>query len=216
MNVVSSFKSKVGEFVLKKQAKHNRRTVKSCNINVSKNIGVLFNASNQASFKIVKDFVKSITTPSNNVMVLGYVDSKQMIDHYLYRKGFEFFTRNDLNWFYKPENEAVSNFISQKFDLLIDLNIEESFPMKYILSLSKSNFKVGIHTENHDLLDLMIYIESEKEAIKELKDEVMKQQGSTKDHSTSYDTIANEMSDVELQLNFLINQLVHYLSKIKN
>lgn len=214
MNLVGNFKKNVGEFVLRKQTKNLKRKIVSCNMHEAKNIGVLFNATHLVSFEIVKKFVKQLSTPSNNVSVLGYVDSKQMIDHYLYRKGFEFFTRNDLNWFQKPEGEGVTAFIRQKFDLLIDLNLEESFPMKYILSLSNATFKTGKYTVSHNLLDFMIDIESEKKVIKELQIEIDKDRHKGNRHNSSYDKIADKKTDVELQLNFLINQLVHYLSKL--
>lgn len=215
MNLAGNLKKNLGEFVLRKQTKSIKRKTVSCNLHDAKNIGVLFNATHLVSFEIVKEFVKQISTPANSVSVLGYVDSKQMIDHYLYRKGFEFFTRNDLNWYQKPDNEGVNAFINQKFDLLIDLNLEETFPMKYILSLSKADFKTGKYTPNHDLLDFMIDIESEKKAIKELQSEIDKDRMKGEHHGTNYDKIADKKTDVELQLNFLINQLVHYLSKLK-
>lgn len=215
MNLAGNFKKNIGEFVLRKQTKHLKRKTVSCNLHEAKKIGILFNATHLVSFEIVKDFVKHISTSANEIIVLGYVDSKQMIDHYLYRKGFEFFTKNDLNWYEKPEGEAVSNFISEKFDLLIDLNLEDSFPMKYILSLSHSQFKTGRFTDKHNLLDLMIDIESEKKAIREIQIEIDKDKKKHNGHSANYDNIANKKTDVELQLNFLINQLVHYLSKLK-
>jgi hypothetical protein len=214
MNLAGNLKKNVGEFFLRKKTKNLKRKTVSCNLHEAKNIGVLFNATHLVSFEIVKEFVKQLSTPSNNVSVLGYVDSKQMIDHYLYRKGFEFFTRNDLNWFQKPENEGVTTFIEQKFDLLVDLNLEESFPMKYILSLSNATFKTGKYTANHNLLDFMINIESEKKVIKDLQTEIVKDKQKISSHSSNYDKIADKKTDVELQLNFLINQLVHYLSKL--
>lgn len=215
MKIVGNIKRNIGEFVLRKQSRHFKRNIVSCNLQEAKNIGVLFNATHLVSFEIVKEFVKQISTPANNISALGYVDSKQMIDHYLYRKGFEFFTRNDLNWYKKPENEGVTSFMNKQFDLLLDLNLEESFPMKYILSLSNASFKTGKYTEKNNLLDFMIDIESEKKAIKELQVEIDKDRRTRNGHSTNYDKIADKKTDVELQLNFLINQLVHYLSKLK-
>ena len=215
MKVGTSMRSKVGEYVLRRQLRRLKRTVESCNINEANSIGVLFNATHSVSFDIVKNFVKELSGKSKKIMVLGFVDSKQLIDHYLYRKGFDFFTRNDLNWFEKPQNIAVTNFINQKFDILINLNLEDAYPIKYILSLSKASFKVGQLTQAHQYHDFMIDIKQEQEAMKDIQSELLKDQKQIKDHRTEYDSIADLKTSVELEMNFLINQLSHYLSKIK-
>lgn len=208
-------RSKVGEFVLSKQLKQQHRTIKSCNLENASSVGILFNATHSVSFEIVKNFVKELSNTNKNIMVLGFVDSKQLIDHYLYRKGFEFFTRNELNWFQKPESPAAIEFINQEFDLLINLNLEDTYPIKYILSLSKASFKVGRLTGSHQYHDLMIDIEQEKVAMKDIQDELLKDAPEVKVHQNSYDNIADLKTSVELQMNFLINQLLHYISKLK-
>jgi hypothetical protein len=215
VRVAQSLRSKYGEYVLSKNLKHNKHEVHSCNINSAQSIGILFNATHSVSFEIVKNLVKELSGKKRKIMVLGFVDSKQMIDHYLYRKGFEFFTRNHLNWFDKPENEAVTEFINEEFDILINLNLEHNYPIKYILSLSKAKFKVGRLTDQHKYMDFMIDIESEKEAMREIQSELKKDGKPAKEHRTSYDNIADTKTSVELQMNFLINQLLHYLSKLK-
>ena len=61
----------------------------------------------------------------------------------------------------------------------------------------------------------MIEIEKEKEAMKDIQLELEKDIIKTKAHRTSYDNIADIKTSVELQMNFLINQLLHYLSMLK-
>jgi hypothetical protein len=215
VRVPAGMRSKYGEFVLTKKLKQHKRVVKSCNIYNAKSVGILFNATHLVSFEIVKNLVKTLSDKNRKIMVLGFVDSKQMIDHYLYRKGFEFFTRTQLNWFDKPEGDAVNDFIEQEFDVLINLNLEISYPIKYILANSKASFKVGRLTDQHQLMDFMIDIEQEKEAMKDLQSELQKDAEKSKTHHTNYDNIADEKTSVELQMNFLINQLLHYLSMLK-
>jgi len=214
MNLTGNLKKKVGRYVLNKQIGAKKRKMHSCNLREAKSIGVLFDATHPFSFEIVKDLVRDLSTTAKEVMVLGYVDSKQMIDHYLYRKGFEFFTRNHLNWFNKPQSEAVNEFI--KKDILLNLSLEQNYPVRYIFSLSNAKFKAGRFFADDLQADFMINIEKEKASILELQKELTHEQQKTKDHRTSYENIADIKTNAELQLNFLINQLVHYLSQIKN
>ncbi len=215
MKFAAGLRSKYAEYVLSRSLKHHHRVVKSCSLKNAKSIGILFNATHSISFEIVKNFVKEISSKDKEIHVLGFVDSKQMIDHYLYRKGFEFFTHNELNWYNKPEGEAITDFIKNKFDILINLNLEDSYPIRYILSSSLAYFKVGRKTDSHDFHDMMIEIEKEKAAMKEIQEELQKDIKQTKSHKASYENIAEQKTVVELQLNFLINQLLHYLSMLK-
>ena len=215
MKLAAGMRMKYGEFVLKRNLKHLKRNVKSCNIDDAKSIGILFNATNSASFETVKNLVKELSGKRRKIMVLGFIEGKHLIDHYLYRKGFEFFTRSHLNWYEKPKSEAVSEFIKEEFDILINLNLEESYPINYILSLSKASFKVGRLTQNHQYLDFMIDIENEIVAMEELQLELQQDVKNAKTHRTNYDSIADVKTSLELQMGFLINQLLHYISKLK-
>lgn len=212
---MSGIRSKVGNYVLRKSLKKQKRKMQSCNLHKAVSIGIIFNATHVFSFEVIKDFVKELSTTAKEIFVLGFVDSKQMIDHYLYRKGFEFFTHNQLNWYKKPEGEIIKEFINKDFDILFYLSLEDIYPLRYILALSKAKFKVGRFFENDEYLDFMIDIEKEKTAMKELQKELAKDQKKMKQHLTSYDKIADKKTDIELQLSFLINQLNHYLAQIK-
>jgi len=213
---MEKIKQKFANYVLNRRIRRQKRNIQACNIQDSKSIGLLFNATHTISYEIIKDLVKQLSTPKNKIMVLGYVEGKHMIDHYLYRKGFEFFTKNQLNWYQKPISSAVDDFISQPFDILINLSLERIYPIQYIVALSKARFKAGIYTEDENVLDFMIDINKEKETIRNLQIELAKDVKEAKNHKTSYDSIADIKTNAELQLSFLINQLVHYLSQIKN
>ena len=53
-----------------------------------------------------------------------------------------YFCKSDLNWFSKPSTEVV-NFTGIEFDILIDLELEPVFPLKFVLKSSKAKMKVG-------------------------------------------------------------------------
>jgi hypothetical protein len=215
MNYMSGIRSKVGHYVLSKNIKKHTRKMSSCNLREAASVGILFNATHLFSFEIIKDLAKNLSSSAKEIMVLGFVDSKQMVDHYLYRKGFEFFTLNELNWYKKPEGEAITEFINKNFDILFYLNLDEIYPLRYILALSKAKFKVGKYIEDDEYLDFMIDIEKEKIAMKDLQMELAKDQKKSKLHRNSFDKIVDTKTDIEIQLNFLINQLLHYLSQLK-
>jgi hypothetical protein len=215
MRIIENTKAYMGNRAINAVLREVKRDLHSCNIHKAKTIGILFNATHQVSFEIVKELAKNLSSKDNEIEVLGYVDSKQMIDAYLYRKGFEFFTRNQLNWFYKPEAEIVESFVSKSFDLLLDLSLDNPFPIRYIMSCSAAKFKAGRYLHNEDYLDFTIDIEKEKKTMIDIRHE-LEIDIDNRSNNKEVEKIIDTKIQTEIQLNFLINQLVHYLSIIKN
>lgn len=215
MNFLERTKANWGDRIIRSKLTSTARNAVPCNINGAQTIGILFNATEQVSFDIVKELVKKLTNKNNTIEVLGFVDTKQLIDHYLYRKGFDFFTRKQLNWYYKPISENVDNFIKKPYDMLLDLSLDNPFPIKYILTFSEAKFKAGRYSENCDYLDLMIDISKEKETMFALRNEVEKGKKNINSKNEEVEEIIDKKVQTEIELNFLINQLIHYLSILK-
>ena len=66
--------------------------------------------------------------------------------------------KEDINITYRPVAREANEFINANFDLLIDLNFKNLFPLRYISHLSMAGFKVGIfdNGNNNNLYDLMM------------------------------------------------------------
>ena len=189
MKIIESTKAYLGQRSIRTFLKSNTREVAACNIKEAKTIGILFNATHQISFEIVKAFVKDLSMKKKAVDILGFVDSKQLIDHYLYRKGFDFFTRSQLNWYYKPIVPNVEKFIVKPFDLLIDLSLDDPFPIHYIIACSLAKFKVGRYYEGQECLDFMIDMEKEKEAMDKIREELDKDVNEKKKNNKEFEKI---------------------------
>ncbi|MBN1952713.1 MAG: hypothetical protein JW801_16040 [Bacteroidales bacterium] len=215
MKFIENTKRLLGERAIRQQQKMQKRKLASCNIQNAKTIGILFNATHAVAFDIVKDLVKDMEVYKANILALGFVDSKQLIDHYLYRKGFDFFTRNELNWYGKPTSENVQAFIKKPFDILLDLSLDNPFPVKYIVACSSAKFKAGRYQPEQEYLDFMIDMEKENAAMTDIHKELAKDQLGARGKNKELEKIVNKKIQTEIQMNFLIRQLVHYLSKIK-
>ena len=212
--MLNNTKTYIGKRVLKRKLRDRARSTKVCNINEAKNIGIIFNATQLVSFEIIRNLTKELTERKIKVSVLGYVHSKKLIDHYLYRKGFSFFTKGNLNWFKKPVSESVEEFINIPFDILINLCLEESYPIQYIVALSASSFKVGKYSDEPNYLDFMIDIEKEKQEMRDLQKQIT-EDNKNESSDKEIEKEIEEKIDIDFQLNFLINQLLYYLSILK-
>ncbi len=214
MKWADNIKTQYGLRILARRLKQQKRLLTVCNVEEAMHIGIIYNATEYVSFEIIRTLVKELSRDNRKVTVLGFVNSKKLIDHYLYRKGFDFFSKKELNWYFRPVSSAVEQFMTETFDLLINLSLEDNYPIRYITALSPAKFKAGRFSPDDTHLDFMIDIEKEKQTMKNLKKEIMKE-ADQKHDITEIEADVEKKTETELQLSFLIDQLMHYLSILK-
>ena len=79
---------------------------------------------------------------------------------------YDFFNIKDLNWYYKPQNYIIDNFIQKEYDILINLCDSSVIPIKYLVASSIARFKIGIFEENYQIYDFMISLNDDKSVVK--------------------------------------------------
>ena len=122
-----------------------------------KTVGILFDASSQEDFELVRRYVVYLREHAKKVKVLGFFDTKKVPQLTYSKLEYDFFSSREINWFGKPVTHIIDNFMNEEYDLLIDLNIHDHFPLKYISALSKARFKVGKYKEQDEAIyDMMI------------------------------------------------------------
>lgn len=80
------------------------------------------------------------------------------------------FSNKECNWYGKPGNQQINDFIKYKYDILIDLSSETWFPLQYISLFSNASFKIGrINEENNPYDFLLVGSGSEEQFVKDLE-----------------------------------------------
>jgi hypothetical protein len=158
MNLIAKIKTNIGRRILNAKLKKLNRKRAVFNFDNAKNTGIIFNATSEESYTITKEFVKFLETKGLKVERLGFVDNKELRDFYKQTNTAKYFSKKNLNWFGKPKNQYVDEFIEKDFDILIDLSLIDEYPIIYISSLSKAKFKVGRFSGKAEFLDFMIDI----------------------------------------------------------
>ena len=92
-----------------------------------------------------------------------------MNDFNLASLNIDYFNLKDFNFFGAASTEKVKNFVSEEFDLLINVSEENSLIYDYVVSSSLAKFKIG--KENDDLYDLLIKVKTN--LVKDLVTEVI-------------------------------------------
>jgi hypothetical protein len=161
MKVVDSIRIQAGKRALKKElASNQNRVAKVCNLAEAKSIGLLYKVESQEDYNHLRKFAKYIKGEfgTKRVFMMGYWDDAKENPDFLQTKvDFEFFTKKELNWAGIPRGGNIDNFLSESFDVLIDMNSYFNVPLRYLAAKSSARLKVGrFSKENEPYFDIMI------------------------------------------------------------
>ena len=136
------------------------------NLASAKSIGVVFDASTEASYNRISSFVRHLQSQHKAVKAIGYI-SHSVLPHYIMPTiSFDFLLHKELNIILKPSNVHAADFIKKDFDILVDFNMNNNPVLRYITGLSMAKFKIGMYNKaNEDIFDFMFQgIENENMA----------------------------------------------------
>lgn len=157
MTIHKNFRLKIANYLFLREVGKQKRNSESVTFDEAKKIGILYEATSDQHYEIVKQFVKDIRSQQKDVLALGYVDKKELPAMRFAKLGLDFFTRRSINWKMKPMDPMVNNFINGNFDILINLNTDRCFPLKYVSAMTKARFKIGKYDQkNFPFFDMMI------------------------------------------------------------
>jgi hypothetical protein len=159
-----SFTDSIKRFIRDKQlqselenVQRNRSTV---NLKQARRIGIVYDASDEQNYKKIADLVRYLQAQGKLVKALGHV-SYNILPHYCHNMlSFDYFLKKEINWWGKPANQRVRDFVAEDYDILIDLNIDNLPSLIYVSAISRAKFKVGLFNEqNKKYFDFMIQLE---------------------------------------------------------
>jgi hypothetical protein len=157
LSIIASMKGLFGNYFLRQEMTGLSRNRDMVSLADAKTIGIVFEATDKEEFELVKKYVLYLREQKKKVKAIGYFSGGETPAFTFSKLEYDFFSKKDLNWYYKPNDKFVHNFILEEFDILIDLNIHGHFAMKYVSGTSRARFKVGQYNkEDESIFDLMI------------------------------------------------------------
>lgn len=162
MDFLEDFKHKIGKFVFQRELNTNKRNKSVCNLDDARSVGILYDATLEKDVERIKPFVDYFFDLKKEVKALGFVNDKQLSFCHIPKLQYDFFYLKDLNWYYKPQNYIINNFIKKEYDILINLCDSTCIPIKYLVASSIARFKIGRFEEGYDIYDLMIELNDDK------------------------------------------------------
>ena len=167
--IFNAIKNKVGNRVLNKHSAKMKREKLFQGISTMKRVGILFEY-NSNMYVAAKKLINFFASQKIEAFLIAFDDVKYDKKE---KEGqgrpvppnVKLFSRSDLNWYNKPESRNVSDFITLKFDLLIDMSCSSEYVYRYITTLSMAKCKIGGVEYNNDPFD-WIFVEKTKDISK--------------------------------------------------
>jgi hypothetical protein len=148
-------KSKLANRILDSKLSSVVREKKVVNLDSARLVGILWETGQQEAFIKVKN---ELYLTGIQATGLCYFPTKKA----LIPEEINGFSRKQTSWWLEiPRTKLVEDFIHEKFDILIDLSGQKTFPLIYATALSEAAFKVGYAGNSTNYFDLNIEFQEE-------------------------------------------------------
>ncbi|MDD4142031.1 MAG: hypothetical protein PHR20_04435 [Bacteroidales bacterium] len=163
MNILENIKAILGERSLRKDmARRRKRTVKYVDMHSALKIGFITNLDDEKSFFNVTRLAKKYAAEGKDVSVL-YCSTKKEVPGF-YTLEPTLLSRDELNFYGKPDPEKTKWFLNAGFDFLFDFSDESSFTVKYLFVLSNAHIKVSkTSLDTHIYADIVLSLDEKNE-----------------------------------------------------
>jgi hypothetical protein len=162
LSFIDSIKKKLAVSKINSDAKLVSRNKAVFNIGDAKTVGIVFQFTTPEDFELLKKYVLYLRELKKKVKAIGYYTGKEEPSVQYSKVDYDFFGKRSHNWFGKPTDHIVNNFIEEEYDILIDLNFLKESVLTYIAANSRAKFKVGQLEEKDTIHDLLIDSPTEK------------------------------------------------------
>jgi hypothetical protein len=145
MELFKQIRLRIGNAILKNKISQTKRKMHFTNMNLVRNIGIVWDASRIDDFASLSRFYQKMHENKTEVKIFGYFPGNDLPNQYTAVRYLSILKRKELNIFYYPVSTETIAFVNNPFDVLIDLNFKNLFPLQYVTSLSNAGFKVGLY-----------------------------------------------------------------------
>lgn len=159
---LNNLRNKIGKYFLNQELIGFTRARGFDGFENSKSIGILFDATQKEDLELVIRYVKYLKDHKKRIKAIGFFQGKTIPEMVFSKLEYDYFTKKDLNWYFKPMPCFVEQFIKEDFEILIDLNLDQVYPLNYISCLSNAKFKIGKFQEGNTNFDFMIDVPEDK------------------------------------------------------
>lgn len=122
----------------------------------AKELGFICEITDEHSYQEIISLFLKLPKRNRTYWLMGYINDKIVPFYCIQQLTADYICNKEFNWYGKPLKIQIFDFISTKFDMLIDFTHGELPAVQSMLALSHAKFIVGANKENNKFYDLLI------------------------------------------------------------
>ncbi len=144
MILFEKFRAKIAIKRLIRTEKRRTTPVKVCRPLVAKSIGLLAAPESEENYNELLKTVQTWQAKGKEVMLVVWFNSHKVPDWAsVIAPGVITFSRRNTGFFFTPASDEVTEFVNRPFQVLLNLDANNSLPLLYIAVTSASAFRAG-------------------------------------------------------------------------
>jgi hypothetical protein len=163
VNFIQKIRLYFGNRALNALLKSTSRTRKYTSFENSSKVALLYLIDEDQSVEAANLLEQLLVKSGKKVSRLGYTGNKTIPQNFTPKGGSECLCSKDLRWNLIPKPEKTGSFLSENYDILIDLSLSDLIPVKYIAVAANAGLKAGeTSQQNEKIFDLLIKHETDQ------------------------------------------------------
>lgn len=150
---------KFKDIIFKIVQKRHVRTPRYQSYASAKTILLLFESDMQERNVQIKALIKQLQADGKEVNAWGYVRKKEAESSVL--RDYRVLSERDYTFLGMPQDTIRQEIANRRYDILIDLNMNNLLPLKYLSLYAEADFRAGRQTEQPYMNDFMIDVKAE-------------------------------------------------------
>jgi hypothetical protein len=156
MSFLQGLRENWGHKILRRKAKKVNRTKTYNNLESAQTVGILFDATIKTDTEDVKRLISSLNKAGKRIDALGMLHTAEELAVANDAVGFNYFAADDCTFFCFPKGANAVQFVSQKFDILLNICPDTSLCTDYIVGMSQAKFKVSTRLDDEAYADFIL------------------------------------------------------------
>jgi len=172
VKILDNIKEKTGIITMNKELKAHKREIAFNNFASATTVGFIFDAVDREKYQHARDLIEFVEKHNSRVFGVGFASKSDQIAYFPYKQGIDYFGLDEVNWYGKPINPAIPDFLKRNFDILVDLSQSDLFSVHYIFALSIAKFKITNDSVKSKYADFVLKVSNNEKLenyIKQLK-----------------------------------------------
>ncbi len=143
MNWINQIRTRIGRYMLKSAHKNGRSSNAIPHFDQIHEIGLIYFAGNKTNEENINRIAHYLREQGKKVWMMGYVDAPTLPHTKKFHISSEYFWKEKLTPFNLPDTTKIGNFLSHRFDLIMNLYFENELPLQAISTYAKSAYAMG-------------------------------------------------------------------------